>query len=177
MSLKHGADPNRSGSPSINSLQTAIKHCSAKIVQALIDRGAALTDYEDSKDAYPIDADLPSSINSPSELSLSKDPTAPQNHSSKSESILEACAGREIGAADTLRILLLTGASLSISDPGRNPVLNTALEFFRGGNELSRCDRWDGRFKDSNSIKDILSSGPGAVVKNAATSSSIRKGR
>ena len=84
---------------------------------------------------------------------------------SKDETALKAAAGREVGAASIVKVLLQAGAAIPESDAGRNPVLNSALAFFGGGESRSRYYGHDGSFLRSNSVNDVLDDGPGAVVK------------
>ena len=162
--LEHGADANKSGHLSLVPLHTAIKHCLPNVVKALLDRGALLNDFP--KEA-PETEDGISLLDTGPELPLPDISTASRCDSSHAKkSVLEVAAGRELGSADILRVLLQGGAKLPHDYPnGRNPVLNAALEFFRGGNNRSRYDRSEGRFKESKSIRDILRHGPGGVIK------------
>lgn len=68
---------------------------------------------------------------------------------------LQAAAGREVGGLPIFNAILEANATTSPVDPGKAAALNQALSFF----ETS------GKFVVSTSITDVLSTGPGAIVK------------
>jgi ankyrin repeat protein len=74
---------------------------------------------------------------------------------------LRAAARRETSGLPIVKALLEANAPVSSIDPDKTAALNEALSFF--GNSGFYGNKDDGRFK--NSITDVLSTGPGAVVK------------
>ena len=76
---------------------------------------------------------------------------------------LQAAARREIGGLPIIKALLEANAPVSSIDPGKAAALNEALSFFEtwGRSHYEEC----GKFANSTSITDVLSTGPGAVVK------------
>ena len=76
---------------------------------------------------------------------------------------LQAAARREIGGLPITEALLKANTLVPSIDTGKAAALNEALSFF-GTSGQSRYDNND-NFKKSTSITDVLSTGPGAVVK------------
>jgi len=76
---------------------------------------------------------------------------------------LQAAARREIGGLPIIKALLKANAPVSSIDPGKAAALNEALSFF--GTLACSRDMNFGKFVNSTSITDVLSTGPGAVVK------------
>ncbi len=68
---------------------------------------------------------------------------------------LQAAASREIGGLPIIKALLEANTPVPSIHPGKAAALNEALSFFKDS----------GRFEVSASITDVLSTGPGAVVK------------
>lgn len=136
--LEHGANVKESKESYSQLLSVAIKHCSDKIVQSMIGKGASLMDTCSGRMLA-----------------------------------FEIAAGRELGAAAVMKVLLQAGGYLVESDPSENlipdnsdltPILDSALEFF-GGTGRNRYFSKDGQFLESESVHDVLYTGPGAVVK------------
>jgi len=136
--LEHGANANESNEGSDHPLSVAIKHCSDKVVQSMIGKGASLMN----------------------------------THSGRMLAF-QTAAGRELGAAAVMKVLLQAGGYLVESGPSKNPVpdnsvlnpiLDSALEFF-GERRKSGYLFEVGRFRESRSVHDVLYTGPGAVVK------------
>ncbi|KAL8787747.1 MAG: hypothetical protein Q9213_002067 [Squamulea squamosa] len=118
-------------------LHFAIMHCSDRFVQLIINKGASI-------------------LNSHSGRMLA----------------LKTAAGRETQAAAIMRVLLQACGYLVDRGPSSKPfeasglrsVLDKALEFFFE-RRTQQNSLQDGRFYKSKSIRDVLHSGPGAVVR------------
>lgn len=76
---------------------------------------------------------------------------------------LQAAARREIGGLPIIKALLEANTLVSSIDPGKTAALTEALSFF--GTSGSSRPRGNGRFENSTSIANVLSTGPGAAVK------------
>ena len=76
---------------------------------------------------------------------------------------LQAAACREVGGLPIIKAILEANAPVSSIDPGKAAALNRALSFFEPS-DWSRHEN-DGEFRTSTTITDVLSTGPGAVVK------------
>lgn len=76
---------------------------------------------------------------------------------------LQAAARREIGGLPIIKALLEANAPVSSIDPGKAAALNEALSFFGTSDRIPH--EHDSKFMISESITDVLSTGPGAVVK------------
>ena len=75
---------------------------------------------------------------------------------------LQAAARRELGGLSIIKTLLEASGSTSSLDLGKAAALNDALSFFETPDWAIESS---GRFEQSTSIADVLSTGPGAVVK------------
>jgi len=143
--LAKGADPNEASEYERYPLNMAAAYCTVEIVQALILSGAHV------------------------EAATEKHGTA-----------LQAAARREIGGLPIIKALLEANTLVSSIDPAKAAALTEALSFFASNpgqpasvyNPLSSFKMWGssqphnhGRFKISTSIKEVLSTGPGAAVK------------
>ena len=80
---------------------------------------------------------------------------------------LQAAAGREVGGLPIFNAILEANAPASPVDPGKVAALNQALSFFETSGKDKKFSFFEtsGKFKDSTSITDVLSTGPGAIVK------------
>lgn len=76
---------------------------------------------------------------------------------------LRTAARRELGGFPIIKILLETSPAPWSTDHEKAAALNKALAFFATPSWLSR--ECDGKSEHSTSIEDVLSTGPGAVVK------------
>jgi len=76
---------------------------------------------------------------------------------------LRTAARRELGGFPIIKILLETSPAPWSTDHEKAAALNEALAFFATPSWLSR--ECDGKSEHSTSIEDVLSTGPGAVVK------------
>ncbi|MCJ1387016.1 hypothetical protein MMC17_010145 [Xylographa soralifera] len=134
--LEHGANANESIKDSDDMLSVAIEHCSDKVVQSMIDKGASL-------------------MNSRSGRMLA----------------FRTAAGRALEAAAVMKVLLKAGGCLEENGSFKHPensnlnsILDSALRFF-DKRKINRHFSEDGRFCESKSVRDVLYTGPGAVVK------------
>ena len=133
--LKSGANVNEFSGNVTYPLYTATKYCSEEVVRLFIEKGAIL------------------------------DKIAPNGHT-----IIETAARRERGSASILRLLLRAGIVVPQCTAGINPILNLVLHHFGGSIPWTRgFDQYyfsqDGSFLQSNNIKEVLESGPGAAVQ------------
>lgn len=140
--LEHGADVNQTISGKISPLHVAALNFSEEIVRLLIAKGA------------DVNVDIP-----------------------KEGTPLQSAAKRELESLSIVRLLLESGAVIGSQDytqQQQNPVLNEVLSFFgpppsstRTQIRLRLHEKWPerGRFYESGSMQDVLSTGPGAVIK------------
>lgn len=81
----------------------------------------------------------------------------------KDGTALEVAAGRELGSFPVIKTFLEANQLASSADLGKIAALNKALSYF-GGSGLNYSQHRH-RFKDSNSVAEVLNNGAGAAVK------------
>jgi ankyrin repeat protein len=138
--LEHGADVNQTLDSKMTALHVAIQNFSVETVRKMIAKGA------------DVNIDVPGK-----------------------GSQLQLTAERELNALPILHALLESGAIVGSCDDVQQQwksVLNASLNLF-GPNPLSSFYSFrddDGRFTESESVQDILSTGPGAVIMHVLLS-------
>ncbi len=85
--------------------------------------------------------------------------------SSRKLTALQAAARQEVGAVPVIKVLLEAGAAGLGNDGVIKAALNEVLSFFANEGPFSYGKKEDGRFEILNSPADVLTNGPGGVVK------------